>query len=301
MSETAQIANPISGDKLYQQRARTALPLLVRQAEVQRSIYYSDLAEELEMPNPRNLNYVLGSIGQSLIDLSKQWRENIPAIQCVVINKQTELPGEGIGWFFNNGESSPAHFLGSVVGDIDSFRKLSRNRQKALVNEELQRVYLYPKWMQVLKELRLEPVKPDYEALLRSAASGRGGEETEEHRLLKGYVAAHPEILGLPVSAGRGQVEYPLPSRDCLDVFFRHAQEAVCAEVKSAISDEADIVRGIFQCVKYSALLEAEQATKGDQRKARAVLVLESRLPARLIPMKNILGIEVIEGVKPMA
>jgi hypothetical protein len=116
---------------------------------------------------------------------------------------------------------------------------------------------------------------------------------------LKNYVAVHPEILGLPASVGRGEVEYILPSRDCLDVLFRHAHEAVCAEVKSAISDEADIVRGIFQCVKYSALLEAEQATRGDEPNARTVLILESHLPVRLIPMKNILGIEVIEGVKP--
>ena len=93
---TAKISAPISGDKLYQERARAALPLLVRQAQAGAPIFYSDLAEELGMPNPRNLNYVLGSIGQSMELLSKSWKEKVPPIQCLVINKATGLPGEGI-------------------------------------------------------------------------------------------------------------------------------------------------------------------------------------------------------------
>ena len=63
---TAMAATPLSGDKLYQERARAALPLLVRQAEAATPIFYSSLARELGMPNPRNLNYVLGCIGQTL-------------------------------------------------------------------------------------------------------------------------------------------------------------------------------------------------------------------------------------------
>jgi hypothetical protein len=156
MSETAQIASPIAGDKLYQKRARLALPLLVRQAEVRKTIYYSDLAQELDMPNPRNLNYVLGSIGQTLIDLSKDWGENIPALQCVVINKQTELPGEGIGWFFgNDGKSS--HFLGSVVGEDEGFRKLPKKTQKELVKAELQRVLFTQNGCRFLKRCICSP------------------------------------------------------------------------------------------------------------------------------------------------
>jgi hypothetical protein len=52
----------LSGSKLYQERARKALPLLVRQAKAEQPIYYSALAEYLDMPNPRNLNYVLDYI-----------------------------------------------------------------------------------------------------------------------------------------------------------------------------------------------------------------------------------------------
>lgn len=62
MSADGEFAKYISGDKLYRERTRKALPLLVRQAQARRKIY-SDLAPKLGMANPRNLNYVLGYIG----------------------------------------------------------------------------------------------------------------------------------------------------------------------------------------------------------------------------------------------
>src|SRR5688572_14354087 len=97
--ETAQIARSIEGDKLYQRRARLALPLLVRQAQAGSPIRYGELAAELGMENARNLNYVLGSVGQALEELSARWKEKIPGIQFLVVNKNTGLPGHGVGWF----------------------------------------------------------------------------------------------------------------------------------------------------------------------------------------------------------
>lgn len=69
--------------------------------------------------------------------------------------------------------------------------------------------------------------------------------------------------------------------------------------MKSSISVEGDIVRGLFQCVKYRAVMEAVLLTKAERQNARALLVLESKLPQSLIPLRNMLGIEVVEGVSP--
>lgn len=73
----------------------------------------------------------------------------------------------------------------------------------------------------------------------------------------------------------------------------------VAAEVKSAISSETDIVRGLFQCVKYRAVMEAVQVSEARPQNARALLVLEATFPQSLIPLRNILGVEVVEGVSP--
>lgn len=281
--DTARSAKTLSGDKLYQQRARAALPVLVRQARAHSPIYYSELAAELEIPNPRNLNYVLGSVGQALKALSRTWKENIPPIQCLVINKNTRLPGEGIGWFITNKQD---------------FRKLSRKQQRLLVEAELQKVFSYQKWPEVLGAFGLAPASEDYSRILSKALEFRGGGESENHKRLKNFVALHPELVSLPKGA-RGEIEYGLPSGDSLDVLFKHKADWIGVEVKSDISGPQDIVRGLFQCVKYRAVIEAYQAVMTMPQSARTVLVLEHSLPAELVSLKNILGIEVIESVTP--
>lgn len=167
---TATVSEPISGDKAYQVRARAALPLLVRQAEASAPLFYSDLAEELGMSNPRNLNYVLGSIGQSLERLSKAWKSKVPPIQCLVVNKSTGLPGEGIGWF--------------LVKKAD-FATLPLRQKRAIVEAELQHVFSYPRWHEVLEALGLEPTTFDFTAFVNKARGGFGGGESKNTRLSK--------------------------------------------------------------------------------------------------------------------
>lgn len=281
--DTAKIAAPIVGDKLYQVRARAVLPILVRQAEAGTPIVYSALAEEVGIPNPRNLNYVLGSIGTTLENLSKAWNQKIPPLQCLVVNKSTGLPGEGIGWFLVKKED---------------FSALSRRQQRTIVEAELQHVYAYKHWHEVLSILSLSPVEVDYSAQIKKAAAFRGGGESEAHKLLKQYVADNPSVVGLPVGTAVGVTEFSLPSGDSADVYFVDRKDWVAVEVKSAISNEADITRGIFQCVKYKAVLEAMQLSYGLPQNARAILAIESALPSKLIALKNVLGVEVIDSVQ---
>lgn len=282
MMDTAEVAEPLSGDKLYQQRARSALPLLVRQATASTPIIYEDLAHELKMPNPRNLNYVLGSIGKTLLNLTEHWDIEVPPIQCLVVNKNTRLPGEGIGWF---------------ITDLSHYKKLSNKQRRQVVDAELQKIYSFDKWSKVLSILGLKPAQSDFKNLNKKASQFRGGGEGAEHKKLKKFVANNPVHFGLPASSAPGENEHSLPSGDLLDVFFTHRKEHVGIEVKSHISDTADIARGLYQCVKYQAVLEARQAAYGQPQNVRTILVLGGELPAELLPLKNVLGIEVFEKV----
>lgn len=268
---------------MYQERARAALPLLVRQAQAGNPIFYSDLATELGMPNPRNLNYVLGSIGRAITELSKVWGIKVPPIQCLVFNKATGLPGDGIGWF---------------VVKKEEYSKLPKRQQRTIVEAELQHVYAFPKWTQVLDALQLKPALNDFTQLVKAAALRGGGGEGVKHQKLKEFVAANPQIVGLPASTHQGVQEFPLPSGDSIDVMFQN-KDWVAVEVKSEISQTPDILRGLFQCVKYRAVIEAVQATQSLPQNARALLVLEGALPKELLPIKNLLGIEVFEHVTP--
>ncbi|MDP2105448.1 MAG: hypothetical protein Q8J76_05580 [Desulfobulbaceae bacterium] len=281
---TATISEPISGNKAYQVRARAALPLLVRQAQAGVPIFYADLAEELGMPNPRNLNYVLGSIGQSLERLSSDWKVKVPPIQCLVINKTTRLPGEGVGWFLVKKED---------------FAALPLKKKRAIVEAELQHVFSYPQWGDVLRAFELKPTTSNFSPIVTKATVGFRGGESEEHKALKEYVARNPKAIGLSSSTKAGATEYSLPSGDSLDVSFNSKTFWVAAEVKSALSAEADIVRGLFQCVKYKAVMEAVLLTEARPQNARAILVLASAFPKSLIPLRNILSVEVVEGITP--
>jgi hypothetical protein len=283
--ETGEKAEPFFGDKLYQQRARAALPLLVRQAKAQKTIYYADLAEELGIPNPRNLNFVLGSIGQSILQLERERGESIPPIQCLVVNQADGLPGEGVGFFIEKEE----------------YKAMSKRQRRIVVDGQLQKVFAYAKWDSVLEAFSMQPATLDFSRLVRKAANcGRGGGESEHHKNLKEYVAAHPHFIGLATTVAHGVTEYGLPSGDELDVLFREGDEWIGVEVKSLISGDDDLIRGLFQCVKYHAVLEALLLTKGLAPNIRTVLVTTRPLPAELLPLRNILGIEVINIDEPM-
>ncbi|SIQ12484.1 hypothetical protein SAMN05421829_102378 [Aromatoleum tolulyticum] len=282
-NETAAISADIHGEKLYQQRAREALPVLVRQAFSGKPIFYKQLADELGMQNPRNLNFVLGSVGKSLIDLGQKWSEKIPPIQCLVINRSEELPGDGFGWFMKKSD----------------WKSLSKRKKNEMINAVMHQIFAYPKWRTVLKSLGLDIADHDFSDVVKKASEFQGGGESNDHKALKEYVRCRPELFALGKKTGPGLVEKGLPSGDRLDVFFDSGDEWVAVEVKSTRSNEVDIVRGLFQCVKYDAVLNAMIVTEQRDTKVRAVLVLECSLPDALIPMKHMLGVEVLENVSP--
>lgn len=271
----------LGGEKLYQKRARLTLPFLVRLAKARQTIYYSDLATEINILNPRSFNYILGAIGDAIKSLSNVHNVDIPPIQCLVISKSSHLPGEGVAWFINNGDYS----------------KLLKSQKKIIIDAELARIYTYNDWDWVLSELSLEPLTNKFDEELKKAKSIRGGGESEDHKRFKESISKNPQALKLPNTLKTGTLEYKLPSGDCIDVLFLHKDLKIGVEVKSKISREEDILRGIFQCVKYKTVLEAEQIVKNEIPNAYVILALEGKLPNKFILVKNLLGIEVIDEI----
>lgn len=289
MRETGEVAvGTLDGDKLYQRRARVALPILVRQARAEQPIFYSDLADELDMPNPRNLNYVLGAIGNALLDLKDEWAYEVPPIQALVINRHTGLPGEGLAWF---------------APDAADFRNASSKRKRELVSAMLQQVYSFDRWAEVLRHFELAPAAVTRPAQPSHPIYDGAPGESEEHQRLKEFVARNPQIVGLPPSTPIGEVEFLFASADAVDVLFHNRGEWIGVEVKSARSAQSDIARGLFQCIKYRALLEATQMVAQIPIACRTVLALEGELPQELISLRNTLGVEVREkiAVRPSA
>ena len=80
---------------------------------------------------------------------------------------------------------------------------------------------------------------------------------------------------------------------------FESGRQWIGGGVKSHLSPVEDVLRGLYQCVKYRAVMEAVQIAENRPRAARAILVLGGKFPKELIALQNLLGIEVISQVAP--
>jgi hypothetical protein len=271
------------GESITERQARLILPLLVRQALAGQHICYGQIADELDIGHSY-LGDHLGIIADALNALARQWGEEIPPIQALVLRKDTRLPGDSFGY---------------GVPRLAGYGSWPKQEKLQAVAREHAGIFNYDKWPAVLAALGLSPAGPAVAAALLAAAAGRGSGEGERHRRLKEFVAANPALVDLPRSTPPGSLEYVLPSADAIDILFINSKEHVAVEVKASNAGEADILRGLFQCVKYTALLKAVLAVKGERPVARAVLALEASLPEALIPVRNTLGIRVFEGITP--
>lgn len=274
-----------NGSQLYQQRAKAALPILIAQAKAGNTITYGQLAKELKMRNARNLNHVLGAIGNELGELSRQWGKPVPAVNCLVVNKHNKTPGRGIGFHM-------------PVAQFKKLSPLARQRILVRLNDD---IWGYGDWDKVLRHYGIAPAIPaknaELEAIAKTAKYGKAGGETPDHRRLKEFIAQNPAVVGLPAKLN-GTVEYTFLSADKIDVLFTTATTWIGAEIKGPNSDPADIVRGIFQCVKYQALIEAAQRYEQVSVESRVILVLGGALPTSLLRLVDLLKIEVKQEIE---
>ncbi len=282
----------------HDEQARASLSKLVEHVFNHRDgliepLFYSQLAKQIGRLNKHGeghghgMGNVLGRMGHLLKDIEGEWGEGIPHIQSLVVNmtgKLKNLPDEGIKEFW------PEYPAMSYV------EKTNKTRI------EHQRIVDFgSRWNDVLKRLGLPEISASSQTKTKTAFFGKGG-ESESHKRLKFFVRDNPDLAG----AGRDWqaiVEYPLPSLDEIDVVFKSNDIIIGVEVKAAISDAfpLDYERGVFQTVKYGALLEAmaRSGNHGIPTEIKMILLLESRLPAEFSSLASQLAVNVIENIKP--
>ncbi|MGK5035940.1 hypothetical protein [Janthinobacterium sp. LB3P118] len=271
------------------QFARVALPALVEHVRCQHddvlpTLTYSDLAEMIgwfdknDKPHARGIGKVLHHVMNLIDSVGSAWKEQLPFLTTVVVAAAGEnhgLPESGI-------ESR-----------WPRYQSLSRAEKQARVFAEYTRILDFgARWEQVLSELGLTSGEP--------CTGSRGGGESDAHRALKEYVLNHPVEFGAQ-SCQFAQAEYALRSGDSIDVFFRSPQLWIGVEVKSIVSDRLieDYERGIYQVIKYRAVLQAQAGVDHPHRPPtiRVLLALEGRLPATYRALAQRLGVEVREEV----
>ncbi len=104
-----------------------------------------------------------------------------------------------------------------------------------------------------------------------AAYGGLGGGESPAHRMLKEYVADHPEVLGLPADA-RATLEHGFATGDRVDVLFEN-HRPVRTVVEVEVEGAAHLRVGVEQALKYRTLAAAEAGLALDSRAVAARVV----------------------------
>ncbi len=279
--------------------ARMALSILVahvfqQQDGVMPPITYRRLAELLGRRNrhgapwARGLGFVLGRVTELIDGVRSRLTESPPFLTSTVVlssGPNAGLPDKG------------------MRGVWPGYETMSRDEKRAKLAAEFQRVLAYgSRWNEVLRLAGLPAVEPPVSSNGKPVPGGWGGGESEAHLALKHYVRDHPDLVGARADWD-ARLEYALRSADELDVMFISDRIWIGVEVKSRVSDGniADYERGIYQVVKYRAVLGAQARIDflDAQPTIRVVLLLELELPAVYRALAAQLHVTVIEGIVP--
>lgn len=285
----------LQGQRWTDVTARTILPLVIWFAKKGRTVTYQQLDEEIvnrgwghHVMFPK-YGYPAGAIGHALIETEEEWGDSIPPLNAIIVNKKNKMPGKGVDWFLSR-YCMPEKYI----------EEMSLDERRAVVEEVQADVFAYEYWDDLLSEYGLEPfdgtldLDEDDEVSAPARGGWSGEDESKEHRELKQYILNNPALLGLDDNAVVGVAEYLFSSSDRADVVFKEEVRFLAVEIKSIISNDCDLNRGLFQCVKYQALLRAEQKALKIPPTARSILVTERELPSSLSNLAAILGVKVV-------
>jgi len=245
----------------------------------------AELEQQFEIPKiaPIHIGHVAGNMMNRLLDVAP----DAPLINALV-TRPGGLPGNGAGQYLAD------RYKKKKYSDWDS---LPKREKIAVIDTERQKIFRYKKWRELfqkafgpLSETSLVDREGTEEDGKPPQTGGRAGGESPEHEKLKTWVSENPTEIKVASRFGNGKIEVGLLSGDKVDVVFSDGCEFVMVEVKSQLSNDVDLLRGIFQCVKYREIRKAEHAPY--QAKVRAILVTEKELPSPLKKRAEILQVE---------
>ena len=277
----ANIIEDVCQTKKSQDLIRKIIPILIRWAKqglTKNS--YGDLVKELGYTRFSGIGKQLGYIDDIFKELTERTGETIPTLNALVKSKLTGFPSTGFSYVY------------------PSYDEMSQEEKQIFVSGLNAAAIEYGNWDWVLSTLGLVESFVDIaanEAKIRSGKLYGSGGEGENHKKLKEYIYNHPESIGIKDLKSR-HMEYILLSGDRLDVYFElNNGSRIAIEVKSVSSSDADVMRGLFQCVKYKSVLDAESKIHGKKSQNLAMLILGGKISLENIKIREVLGVNILE------
>ena len=259
-------------------RARLALPILLVTAKAARVLTYQELDRQIARaygvavtPVVAGYGKVLEIVGGSLNLLSAEWGTEIPPLTIVVLNKDSGEPGSGVD-----------NFLRRYVAR-SSAEQVTPNNRREMIKRATDAVHNDTRWDEVAAYFgsALPMMGDESQPIPLVKPPTRLGPESAAHLALKNHIAGHPELFADLGTFEKSQMEYRLDSGDEVDVFFYNDEQALAVEIKTGAAPAGELTRGLYQCVKYRAVLRAMYHVAGKLVNVQSVLVT----PQSLSPM----------------
>ncbi len=262
---------------------RLMIPVMIHWAKTGHNEHtYGDLAHAIGKSKFSGIGHALYFVQQVLDNLSTKSCREIPTLNSLCKNAKTMLPSEGF------------EFVSPQYNDLDE------NGKRVFVKGLDSNAMNFPHWDWVLKELELKEAVPFTEEQLEAIKNPRCiyDGEGEEHKALKYYICQHPESINYK-DVDFAETEHILPSGDRLDVYFELSDGThVAIEVKPGISPDQDIARGVFQCVKYYAVMDALRNIECKDYEINVLLVTAGKISSQNKVLAEELDVEYVEGFK---
>lgn len=274
------IINSIIRTKRSQELVSQIIPILVGWAKYGlTNKTYGDLIHALGYTRYSGIGDQLGNVETVMRELRKMTGEEVPTLNALVKTPKEGIPSDGFDFVYPN------------------YNGLTLSEKLVFVAGINEKALNYQKWDWVLDQLGLQPSKIITVQELEAISVHGGGGEGKEHKAIKEFVYNNPDSLGI-TGVIRKETEHPLPSGDRLDVYFETADSRYAIEVKPSTSPEDDITRGIFQCVKYKAILEAMRKVDYGRYAISILLIVAGSMSNRNKQLAEALEIKYIEHLK---
>jgi hypothetical protein len=260
--------------------AALGLPILLEAALKHETISYTELANVLKVRFQQPVKFrkqlygqPLGKIGYALQELGRRWRTEIPPLTALVVRQDTQQPGYGA-----------EYFVEQYLSRISS----SAERVQADPSFVFDQIYNFSEWRRIadhfqvrlLTSARKSRVRPPIQ--LPKIVSSPYGIESSAHIELKTWAANNPRFFALFGDFKRGKNEQVIQSGDRLDVLFANEETCLAIEVKASNANIDEVTRGVFQCVKYRAVLQATQFAEGRVPNGQAALLHQCSLSEKV-------------------
>jgi len=236
--------------------------------------------------SPQNANWGFGPIVlvlDSLAEISK-FSGGIPNITTIVRN--TGKPTIGLGVFKH------AQLEDGSKSDKDAWLKSERKQ-----------VFRFKRWDEVLSFLEIQKMKDltppaiVLQAFERTSSHQSG--KSPEHQAIQNWLQNNSSTVGIASNEGIvfEQQEYLFWSLDRLDLLLKTSNEWIGIEVKPSGASDDEIRKGLYQVIKYRALLDAELLAEGLPQSSSCILVTGGLFPPSLKALAERFQIRVIENV----